>query len=45
MRVAMLEEIGRHVAFDAYAWLITDPETKGDPIRWQTFHACRGCRG
>jgi DNA-binding CsgD family transcriptional regulator len=34
LRVAMLEEIGRHVAFDAYAWLLTDPETEvgSDPV-------------
>lgn len=30
----MLEEIGRHVSFDAYAWLLTDPETEVgcDPV-------------
>lgn len=34
LRVGLLEEIGRHVAFDAYAWLLTDPETEvgADPI-------------
>src|SRR5579863_2407706 len=34
LRAAMLEEIGRHVAFDAYAWLLTDPETEvgSDPL-------------
>jgi len=28
LRAAMLEEIGRNVGFDAYAWLLTDPETE-----------------
>jgi hypothetical protein len=30
----MLEEISRHVGFDAYAWLLTDPETEVgcDPV-------------
>jgi DNA-binding CsgD family transcriptional regulator len=34
LRTALLEEIGRHVAFSAYAWLLTDPETEvgSDPI-------------
>ena len=34
LRAAMLEEIGRHVAFDAYAWLLTDPATEvgSDPL-------------
>jgi DNA-binding CsgD family transcriptional regulator len=34
MRAAMLEEIGRNVAFDAYVWLLTDPETEvgSDPL-------------
>jgi hypothetical protein len=27
LRVELLEEIRRVVAFDAYAWLLTDPET------------------
>jgi DNA-binding NarL/FixJ family response regulator len=34
LRVALLEEIGRNVAFDAYAWVLTDPETEvgSDPL-------------
>jgi hypothetical protein len=28
IRVALLDEIRRVVAFDAYAWLLTDPETE-----------------
>src|SRR5215813_11486343 len=34
LRIALLEEIGRHVAFDAFAWLLTDPETEvgSDPL-------------
>lgn len=34
LRAALLEEIGRTVAFDAYAWLLTDPETcvGSDPL-------------
>src|SRR5215472_12919228 len=34
LRVALLEEISRHVAFDAFAWLLTDPETEvgSDPL-------------
>jgi DNA-binding CsgD family transcriptional regulator len=30
----MLEEVGRQVGFDAYAWLLTDPETEvgSDPL-------------
>jgi len=34
LRAAMLEEIGRNIAFDAYAWLLTDPETEvgSDPL-------------
>jgi DNA-binding NarL/FixJ family response regulator len=34
LRAAMLEEIGRNVAFDAYAWVLTDPETEvgSDPL-------------
>jgi DNA-binding NarL/FixJ family response regulator len=34
LRAAMLEEIGRNVTFDAYAWLLTDPETEvgSDPL-------------
>ncbi|MBV9324749.1 MAG: helix-turn-helix transcriptional regulator [Chloroflexi bacterium] len=34
LRVAILHEIGRNVAFDAYAWLLTDPETEvgSDPL-------------
>jgi DNA-binding CsgD family transcriptional regulator len=34
LRAALLEEIGRNVAFDAYAWLLTDPETEvgSDPL-------------
>jgi hypothetical protein len=27
LRLGLLEEIGRAVSFDAYAWLLTDPET------------------
>lgn len=34
LRQALLEEIGRHVGFDAYAWLLSDPETEVgcDPV-------------
>ena len=34
LRAAMLQEIGREVDFDAYAWLLTDPETEvgSDPL-------------
>jgi DNA-binding CsgD family transcriptional regulator len=34
LRQALLEEIRRHVSFDAYAWLLTDPETEVgcDPV-------------
>jgi DNA-binding NarL/FixJ family response regulator len=34
LRHALLEEIGRNVGFDAYAWLLTDPETEVgcDPV-------------
>ena len=34
LRRALLEEIGRTVRFDAYAWLLTDPETEVgcDPV-------------
>jgi DNA-binding NarL/FixJ family response regulator len=34
LRRALLDEIGRHVSFDAYAWLLTDPETEVgcDPV-------------
>jgi DNA-binding CsgD family transcriptional regulator len=34
LRVGLLEEIGRHVRFDAYAWVLTDPETEvgSDPL-------------
>jgi DNA-binding CsgD family transcriptional regulator len=34
LRLALLEEVGRHVGFDAYAWLLTDPETAvgSDPL-------------
>jgi DNA-binding NarL/FixJ family response regulator len=34
LRRALLEEIGRNVSFDAYAWLLTDPETEVgcDPV-------------
>ena len=34
LRHALLEEIGRRVSFDAYAWLLTDPETEVgcDPV-------------
>jgi DNA-binding CsgD family transcriptional regulator len=34
LRRALLEEIRRHVSFDAYAWLLTDPETEVgcDPV-------------
>ncbi len=34
LRRALLEEISRHVSFDAYAWLLTDPETEVgcDPV-------------
>jgi DNA-binding NarL/FixJ family response regulator len=28
LRIAVLEEIGRVIPFDAYAWLLTDPETE-----------------
>ena len=34
LRVSLLDEIGRNVGFDAYAWLLTDPETEvgSDPL-------------
>jgi DNA-binding CsgD family transcriptional regulator len=34
LRRALLEEISRNVSFDAYAWLLTDPETEVgcDPV-------------
>jgi DNA-binding NarL/FixJ family response regulator len=34
LRAALLGEIRRHVGFDAYAWLLTDPETEvgSDPL-------------
>ena len=34
LRALLLNEIGRNVAFDAYAWLLTDPETEvgSDPL-------------
>lgn len=34
LRRALLEEIGRNVSFDAYAWLLCDPETEVgcDPV-------------
>jgi DNA-binding CsgD family transcriptional regulator len=34
LRAALLEEIGRQVGFDAYAWLLTDPATEvgSDPL-------------
>jgi DNA-binding CsgD family transcriptional regulator len=34
LRQALLEEVGRNVSFDAYAWLLTDPETEVgcDPV-------------
>jgi hypothetical protein len=34
LRHALLKEIARNVAFDAYAWLLTDPETEVgcDPV-------------
>lgn len=34
LRRALLEEIDNHVGFDAYAWLLTDPETEVgcDPV-------------
>jgi DNA-binding CsgD family transcriptional regulator len=34
LRRELLDEIGRHVSFDAYAWLLTDPETEVgcDPV-------------
>jgi DNA-binding NarL/FixJ family response regulator len=34
LRHALLEELGRSVSFDAYAWLLTDPETEVgcDPV-------------
>ena len=34
LRRTLLEEIGRNVGFDAYAWLLTDPETEVgcDPV-------------
>ena len=28
LRIAILEELGRHVPFDVHAWLLTDPETE-----------------
>lgn len=28
LRIALLDEIRRHVDFDAYAWLLTDPDTE-----------------
>jgi hypothetical protein len=44
LRLQALAAIRRAVGFDAYAWLVTDPETAVDPRRWPTFPACRGCR-
>ena len=34
LRTALLDEIGRNVGYDAYAWLLTDPETEvgSDPL-------------
>ena len=34
LRARLLDEIGRTVAFDAYAWVLTDPETEvgSDPL-------------
>lgn len=34
LRAGLLDEIGRTVAFDAYAWVLTDPETEvgSDPL-------------
>ena len=34
LRAALLGEIRHHVGFDAYAWLLTDPETEvgSDPL-------------
>ena len=44
LRLEVLEPIRRAVGFDAYAWLLTDPETSVGPRRWPTFPACRSCR-
>jgi DNA-binding NarL/FixJ family response regulator len=34
LRAALLDEIGRNVGFDAFAWLLTDPDTEvgSDPL-------------
>lgn len=34
LRAGLLAEMGRHVSFDAYAWLLTDPESEvgSDPL-------------
>jgi DNA-binding NarL/FixJ family response regulator len=34
LRAALLDEIGRNVSFDAFAWLLTDPDTEvgSDPL-------------
>jgi hypothetical protein len=35
LRIALLDEIRRHVLFEFYAWLLTDPETTVGSAPWQ----------
>jgi hypothetical protein len=41
LRLALLDEIRRAVKFDAYSWLLTDPETEVGCCPSPTSPACR----
>lgn len=45
LRLALLPLLRRVIGFDAYVWLVTDPERRWVPRRWPTSRACRSCHG
>jgi hypothetical protein len=44
LRLDLLDAIRRVVGFDAYAWLVTDPETSVGCAPLADVPCCRNCR-
>lgn len=44
LRMKLLEEVRTVVGFDAYAWLLTDPETAVGTSPLADVRACPSCR-
>ena len=45
LRLEVLAVLRRVIGFDAYVWLVTDPETSVGSAPLADVPACRSCRG